>query len=340
MGSLAPRALPAARKRETLKVTMRLRRLFCIAALGVFALSPGALAKPSRADMAEAKKAASAGKKAEAKKDWEAAREAYQRAVELNDTPAARIGLARAEEKLGHLLEAAEHLRGVIQAPAVKWNDKRTATTRLAALEKRIPTLSFELPGGFEGELHVDDELIEPDERRQPVAVNPGSRKVRATAEGFLPFSETFELAEGENKTITVLLTEKPVPVRREPKPEPVKRSGSGQKTLGYVSLAVGGAGLVVGTAMGLAARSTRNELDSACPNDRCSASERDLYDKGKTQASWSTAGFIVGGVGLSLGTVLLLTAGDDAEKSPADQAKVRWQPVLGPGHVGVHGNF
>ncbi|MEZ4224567.1 MAG: hypothetical protein R3B13_26690 [Polyangiaceae bacterium] len=319
---------------------VRSRILFLCAAL---CLASGSVsAKPSKADVTLSKKAVKEGKRFEKKQDWEAAREAFQRAVDLTESVDARIGLARAEEKLGHLIESAEQLRIVLEQKKINYVQKRTAKKRLKALEKRIPTVSLELPETFSGEVMVDDESLDATERTQPVAVNPGSHTIKANAEGFKPFEESLELAEGDAKSVRVELVEKKVaPPPKKKKKLEEESSGSTQRTLGYVSLAVGGAGLVVGTAMGLAARSTKNELDKSCQNGVCSEADRELYDKGQTQADIATTGFIVGGVGLGLGTFLLLTASGDEKKTPdADASALQLQPVLGPGHVGLHGRF
>ena len=307
----------------------------------VLVAAPPVSAKPS-ADAVAAKKAVVQGKREERKKDWEAAREAYEKALGLDDKPATRIRLAKVEDKLGHLIEAADQLQQALKSKKLKWAERRAAKVHLKKLEKRIPTLNLEVPASFEGHVWVDDEEIGQGELGEPVAVNPGTRQVRAEADGFLPYKESFEVAESETKAVTILLTEAP-PEKPEPKPRVKEDTGSSsaKKTLGYVSLAVGGAGLVVGTAMGLAARSTRSELDSSCKNDVCSESERDLYDKGKTQANIATAGFVVGGIGLGLGAFFLLTADSgEGKKNPTAEARTRIVPVLSPRQVGVVGQF
>ncbi len=302
--------------------------------------APAVSAKPS-GDAVAAKKAVAEGKKQEKKKDYDAAREAYQHALELNDKPSTRLKLAKVEDKLGHLIEAADNVRRALESKKLSYMQRVSAKKTLKKLEKRIPTLTLELPAGFEGHVWVDDEEIEAGERKEPVAVNPGSRQVRAEAEGYLPYKESFDVAESESKAITILLTEAP-PEKPVDKPveEKDESSGNAKKTLGYVSLAVGGAGLVVGTAMGLAARSTRNELDSSCLNNVCTENERDLYDKGKTQANIATAGFVVGGIGLGLGAFFLLTADSSDKKNPTAEAHTRIVPVLSPRQVGVAGRF
>ena len=59
----------------------------------VLVAAPPVSAKPS-ADAVAAKKAVVQGKREERKKDWEAAREAYVKALGLDDKPATRSGLA------------------------------------------------------------------------------------------------------------------------------------------------------------------------------------------------------------------------------------------------------
>jgi tetratricopeptide (TPR) repeat protein len=309
--------------------------------LTAIAFAPTALAKPSKQDVVLAKKAIKDAKKHEKAGDWEEAREAWQKAVDLNDTADARVGLSKAEAKLGHLLLAEEHLKKALEDPKAK----RKAEKELKALEEKIPTLKIEPPAEFSGTLKVDDEEKAASALTEPLRLDPGQHTVQAEAEGYKPFSETVVLEEGDKKDLTILMTELPKPVAaseptEEPEEEQKKSSGSTQKTLGWVSLAIGGAGVIVGTVMGLQARSTRNELDDACADDVCTEQERDLYDKGKRQADFATAGFIVGGVGIGLGTVLLLTAGggDETAEPAADEARI--EPVIGPGQLGVRGRF
>jgi hypothetical protein len=160
---------------------------------------------------------------------------------------------------------------------------------------------------------------------------------VTAKAEGSKPFEKSVVLNDGADDTVNVVVEPLAKP---QPSDEGVAMStqdGSTRKTLGYVSLAVGGAGLIVGTAFGLSARSTREDLRATCLDDVCTESQRENYDKGRMQANVSTAGFIVGGVGIGLGTVLLLTGSSSKEKA-AEAAGVH--PFVGPTNAGFRGRF
>jgi tetratricopeptide (TPR) repeat protein len=162
---------------------------------GVLAAKPGKADKGDKADAAEATKADKEGQKLEKKKDFEAARDAYNKSLEKKDNPDVRLRLAGAEEKLGHLVEASEKLKKVIDAENVKGATKQKAQAKLKNIEKRIPTLQIDVPKDFKGTVYLDDEELGAGTLASPIPVNPGSHKVRAEAEGSKPFSESIEVA-------------------------------------------------------------------------------------------------------------------------------------------------
>lgn len=321
---------------------MRASPLIATVVMTSLLLSPGlGFAAPTKQEMAQAQKADREGQRLVKQKKFEEARDAYQKSLEINDSPDTRIRLALAEAELGHLLEARDHLKTVLEAKKLSFMSRTKAKAQLSKLEKRIPTLTLELPKGFSGSVWIDDEEVSSGSLAAPIEVNPGSHKVRAEATGYQEFSETVELEEKDKKNLTVLLTEAPatdVAPPPEQKPKEKKSSGGGN-ALAWVSIGIGVVGVGVGTYMGLQARSTRQDLDHNCDNDVCSESDRELYDKGKSQANVATVGFIVGAVGIGLGTILLLTGGKGKGKAKAETAE-HVTPVIGPGNVGLHGVF
>ncbi|MBK9002156.1 MAG: tetratricopeptide repeat protein [Myxococcales bacterium] len=309
--------------------------LCCVLASGVVT-SPGlVLAKGAPS----AKQAEKDGQKAEKQQKWDEAKSAYEKALELDDNPGTRIRLAGVEEKLGNLVEAAAQLKLALEAKKLSFAQRAKAKNQLKSLEKRIPTISFDLPKGFGGTVKLDDRELSAGELGAPVPANPGKHEVRAEAEGMKPYKESIELAEKDKKHLSVLMTELPSEEPAEApaeKAEPKKSGGS--NTLAYVALGVGVVGVGVGAFMGLQAKSTKSDIDAKCQNGVCGEDQRDLYDKGKTQANISTAGFIVGAVGLGVGTVLLLTGGKGKVEGKTEARRVT--PYVGPKHVGVYGQF
>lgn len=306
--------------------------VFC--ACATFA-APAAWAGPSRADIVEARKLVQQGEKAEKGQSWQDARKAYQQAIERNDTAVARLHLAHVEEQLGHLVEALEQYRAVADHKGATFAQKKKAKDSIKRVEPRIPRLTVQVPSGFSGSVRVDDLDLPAASYGTAIQVNPGTRIVTARADGFRPFEKSVVLAESSQESVTLDLEALPAAA---PKPvaEVDSQTSSGRKTWGYVGLAAGGVGVVVGTAFGLAARKTREDLRGECLNDVCSELQRDTYDRGKTQANISTVGFIVGGVGLGVGSYLLLTGSSEPEKEKG----ARVTPLIGVGSVGVEGRF
>jgi tetratricopeptide (TPR) repeat protein len=314
-------------------------------ALAVAFFSGGAAAKGKAkgSDAAKALKADKQGQALEKKKSWEEARVAYEQSLELKESADTRIRLARVDEKLGHFHAALEQLETALAAKKISYGSKLKAQALKKSIEKKMPALVLELPSGFHGKVEVDDAKVD---ATAPIPVDPGSHSVHVTAEGYKPYDETVDVAEKEKKNLTVLLTENaPEPEPKAPpppEPEQKKPSGGGH-TLAYVSLGVGAVGVVVGSIFALQARSTKADLDNNCVNNVCSESQRDLYDKGKRQADIATVGFAVGAVGIGLGTVLLLTGGKTEKEGKLEaqrRLKAHATPYLGPGSVGVYGQF
>jgi hypothetical protein len=298
-------------------------------------------AAPTKQDVAAAQEAMKEGAAAEKKSDWSAARDAYQSAVDKNETPDARLHLARAESHLGHLTEATDQYNVILETKTAPAPIKAAAKKELAAIKDRIPKITVKVPAGFSGTVRIDKVELTSANFGQPVEINPGTRNVIVESEGFQPFKKTLIIADRANEVVDVTL----VPVKKEAAGDEVKvdtNDGSTRRTLGYVALGLGGAGLITGIAAGAASMSTRNQLKSSCNNNVCAESERDSYDRGKMQATISTVGWIVAGVGVGAGLVLILTApSKKKEAAPkAEEEKAAVVPYIGPGSLGLYGRF
>ncbi len=302
-------------------------------ALGVALATPPAHARTSHKDLVAAKKAEREAKKHEQKKEWSDARDALKHAIELHDTASLHLELAKVEQKLGHLTAALAELKSVADDKHASWHQKRSAKAELKGLESRIPTLTVTLTGASDAMVTVDDVPVQPGTATR---VDPGERHVHAEAAGQKPFDDSVTVKEGDTRSVEVRFETAVKLAAAAPVHDAGTTSTSSTgRTLGYVSLVVGGAGVVVGSVFALQSRTTKQDLDAMCGGSACPASQRDLYDKGKQQADIATAGFIVGGVGLALGAVLLL-----ASPSPEKEKQARIVPLIGPGSVGVRGKF
>jgi hypothetical protein len=320
---------------------MAIRRLLLLVlSLCLILGSSVAWSAPTFKDKQEAQKLVNTGIKHDKSEAWQEAREAFEAAIALNDTPKARYYLAKALVNLGLLMEAREHAQLTADNNRAGWWDRKHAKELLKNIEERMPHLTVNVPADFSGVVRLGDTTLSSSDYGQRRERNPGSVSIRAESEGFLPFEKTVVLGNGTDEVVAIELEAEPQEATATEETVEVSTSdGSTRKTLGYVSLVVGGVGLVAGTAFGLMARSTRDDLRSSCANDVCSESDRDAYDKGKMQANLSTAGFVVGGVGIGLGAVLLLTGGSDQEAAASTEAATI-RPYVGPTGAGLYGSF
>jgi len=274
--------------------------------------------------------------------------------------PSIALWSGRALLKQGKLVESAERLLEATRLPVsgdaqVQQQAKADAQKELDQLRPRIPNLVVAIEGASESEvtISVDGKQMPTSLLGEEQPANPGAHRVQGKR-GSEEQSAEVTLAEGERKQVMLRFgagaasgdatTAPPVagaPDASTPVSEPTSRApGQGQRTLAYVALAAGGAGLVLGGVTGALAMSKRSALDDSpsCADGKCLRSEEDEVSSLRTFRTLSTVGFIAGGVLAATGVTLLLTA-----RSSTAQAK----PVsttlalgLGPGHVRLQGRF
>jgi hypothetical protein len=182
-------------------------------------------------------------------------------------------------------------------------------------------------------------------------AVNPGNHVVKASADGYVANETTFTVGEGESAAVSMTLEPMPTsPSAKAPTPPTAKTTittasgaqigadgrprASTQRTLGFVALGIGGAGLVAGSITGLMAISRHGELQTRCPGGACPPEEQKTLDNYRTFSTVSTIGFIVAGAGAIGGMTLLLTSPNPRE----GHAQV--SPFISPTSVGATVTF
>ncbi|MDC3958437.1 tetratricopeptide repeat protein [Polyangium jinanense] len=294
----------------------------------------------------------------------------FERADALVNAPTVKLLAARTLEKLGRLVEAAEKYRSITilqlddKAPEAFRDAQETAAKELAALTPRIPTIELTVQGaGAELATVMLDGKVFP---RALIGVktplNPGVHRVEADTPAS---AAVLDLKVDEKQAARAVLELKPKsgaePSGGDVVPPPgggegttKKPPGATQRIIGYVSLGVGGAATIAGIGALISAYSTRSDMEDFCErrvngSDPCTnksetndtpvsprsyVNYRDSID---TKATLSTAMFVVGGVGLTAGVVLLLTA---PKAKPASPTKASVEPWVGIGSVGLRGTF
>ncbi|WP_437314174.1 tetratricopeptide repeat protein [Sorangium sp. So ce385] len=328
---------------------------------GGLALAPARLALAQTADAAAkgtARMLAEEGLALYDGGDYRAALERFDRADALVRAPTMGRMAGLCLQKLGRLVEARERLLAVSRTElGPEASDAfRKAVTRAAAeaaaLDSRIPKLSIRLSGAAPDEVQVtlDGKPIPAAMIGVSRLTDPGRRTLEGRR-GSEVVREELDLKEGQSAEIALTFGSAVAPGLRpgdggggqEGGGRAPAQDGSTLRTLGWVGVGVGGAGLVLGgVTLGLAL-SARGDLESkGCAQGagggvwRCPPEAQGDVDRYNTLRPLPLVGFIAGGVVGAAGAVLLLTAPRD--RASGAQAAVR--PWVSPGGAGIMGVF
>ncbi|MEM1031063.1 MAG: tetratricopeptide repeat protein [Myxococcota bacterium] len=299
--------------------------------------------KPTWRERAEAQQRYQQGKLLVRRGKFEEAAEKFREADGKDPQPAYKLELARMLLEQGAFSDASALLDACEEAAPQLWIQKQAqkqCATLAEEVDERTPKLGVSVfaPEASLVTVSVDGSPVDPD--AGPIALDPGDYEVTAVADGYEDFRQTVTLAEGETEAIEISLTKSVVVVEDDD-----EASGGGLSPVpAYVAWGVGAAGLGVGIGFGVLAIQSTNQVlrDFECVNDSCPPEAEDDLNASKLQGNVSTAGFVIGFTGVVAGTVLFLLSGDDDEKSPKqdDDDTVAVQPLLGPGFVGLQGDF
>jgi hypothetical protein len=236
----------------------------------------------------------------------------------------ARLSLADCYEK-NDPLAAWKVLKDAANLAYINHDDRLPlAEQRAAALEKRLPIIKLNIPGGaFElpgFELRVDGELVDKFHYRGGIiATKPGKHIIEANAP-LRHFSEQIATEIGGSTPVNIKL-ERETCTTNAPAPAPVapvvvsnENPGSTRRTLGLAVAGVGVVGLATGAVFGVLTSKKKSDIKDSCGGDvtRCNAAPGSVdpeRESAKTTATISTASFIVGGLALVGGGALYFTA-------------------------------
>lgn len=312
-------------------------------ALGISGAAQVAHAAPSARDRQDAAVLTNKARAAARASRHAEAVEMFRKANELDPTSARKLELSKSLVADGKLVEASQILNGLLNDPALGPRDawaKNAAKKQLAQFESRIPWLQVHVAGptgAVKARVEIDGKEVEPDTE---APVDPGKHAIGVDAEGFESADRNVTVAEGEHKQVTITL--EPVAKAAPPKP---KESGGGTKIPAIASFVVGAAGIGVGAAFGILAFDETAKAKQFCDGNNCPATQAVVAARNTAIANGnvSTVGFVVGGVGIAAGIVLLLTVGSSSD-TPADKADKKEaftvRPYVGAGEAGLVGTF
>lgn len=277
----------------------------------------------------------------------------FEASQQLDPGLGTMLNLAECYEKTGRTASAwAEYREAIPLARAAGAKARQDlATERAKALEERLSTLTIRAMSGeadsAELEVRRDGVPLQPAELGAPIPVDPGEHTIEAVAPGKQPWSSKIQvgadaaqvqvdiprLAPAGAVTSTNAAPSATTTVDAAAPATDTPSPGSARRTLAFVAGGAGIVGLGLGTFFGLQASSKWSDAKSECTDGThgCSAAALDLRASARAQANASTVAFVAGGVLLTAGVVLYLTA-------PSNDAQVA--VALGPSSAFVKGSF
>ncbi len=229
-------------------------------ALGAMLLTAGPAWSQTAADKATAREAATEGIGLYRAGKYADAIDRLRRAQALYDAPVHLLYIARAEDKLGQLVEAAENYRlldryalppGAPEAWTAAVEDGRK---ELALLEPRVPKLRIlaEPASPKDATLKIDETAVSAAVIGIARPVNPGKHHISLVASGFAPAEADVEVAESQSKDVALRLAASPgaaatpaAPSAKQPATAPSPEHRSLVGFMGGLRL---GAGIPTGT--------------------------------------------------------------------------------------------
>jgi hypothetical protein len=252
------------------------------------------------------------------------------RAEALMHAPTHLLLIARAQTKLGHLVEAQEAYIKIERehlapgAPRAFMDAQAKATEEEAQLAPRVPTLRVDVVGADAKDVEVTLDGVSLPNALIGLAgpVNPGSHTLRAKTSVAAADPVTVTILEGAKQTARLTLTPLPAsaaaPADAAAPPvapaagEPGAGVGpSGLRTGGWISIGLGVAGVAAGTVFVFKNHQDRNDANALCGPLGCPESRRadiaSFDDAANTSAALAWVSYGVGAAALVTGATLLV---------------------------------
>jgi hypothetical protein len=306
------------------------RRLALPIAIVLGALLPSSAHAQSAADKAAAQALFDDAQKLAGSGDWTSACPKYAESNRLDPGIGVKLYLADCYEHVGKTASAWA-MFGEAEEYARKAGDARAAVAhqRAERLTPRIVQLVIAVPSPAAGlAVRRDNEDVGSAQWGVPVPVDPGPHAISASAPGKAPWSASVDAKDGAGTVRVEVPTLADAPsAAATPAPAPPAATsgpttppatdaggadtGHTQRVVALVAAGAGVAGVAIGSAFGLVAKSKLDQSnDGHCHDGNlCDATGVQLRSDAKSDALASTIAFVVGGAGLAAGAVLWFTA-------------------------------
>ncbi|MEP7048917.1 MAG: hypothetical protein ABJB12_01130 [Pseudomonadota bacterium] len=348
-----------------------MRAIFLAAGISLILVPVSAFAQTDL-ERAAAREAADAGRTQFEAGRYAEAIDSFTRAQQLVAAPPHLLFLARAQAKLGKLVEAHENYIKITRetlppkSPKPFVDAQNAAEQELEALEARIPSVTIAVQGPTAGTVNVlmDGETLSAAMIGMPLPVDPGRHVFEARGASAQSAPITVTLAEGGKETIMLTLRR----IGNLPAPtahtnagpsstltsDPLSGAdgahsdGAGLRVASYVAFGVSALALGTGAYFLVKSNSTRNsatDLFNAC-NPTLSCAMNDQIDEinskdhdADTQRNVGIGALVVGGVAAATGVTLLIL-GSQHGAATAHSDVPRLTPIVGFRSLGLVGTF
>lgn len=313
------------------------RALGLVVSLALLAPRTAAAKDPSAAELALAKDMLREAIVEQKKGNCADAIELLKQVLAIKENAEAMMHIGECQASGGALVEGLSSLEKA-EDLARESRDRATQqalVSKTAALRERIPMLSLDLPPDVKDpQLSLDGASISAEKAARPIAVNPGTHSIDATAEGRRPFTKKLKLAEKEQTTVQVLL---PRPDEPGAEPAPITPDADVSRPIPLATW-IGGSAAVVLTAGGAVAFVVAGGMASDGEAECAARVECDpaAIDSVRRLDAAALGMWIGAGVGAGVAITFLVLSQTGEPDRPAPAARL----VFGPGSLGLSGSF
>jgi tetratricopeptide (TPR) repeat protein len=263
------------------------------------------------------------------------------------------LNLADCHESMGKTATALSDFQ-----EAARWGEStgqkersKVAKQRVEALMRRVPHLKVVAPAGLADlQVALDQAPLATQSLGVELAVDPGEHTLEATAPGRRAWKTTIQLP-AEPKSVTVEIPEldsemvaETNPVATGPASVAAAAPGVSQappqtapgmtkgRVASYVLLGTGAVGLAVGIGLGVNAKTLWGAAQPNCVDRTCDATGFKMATDAKQSANAASVAIAIGStLAIGGGVLWILTR---------PSSSVRITPAIGPGAVGLQGEF
>ena len=223
---------------------------------------------------------------------------------------------------------------------------ERIARERAADLERRLSRLVIETTSQDAVEVLLDRAPVRREVLGSSLPVDPGAHVVEARASGRRSWSQEVRI-EPDARTTTVRVPALELepsarsaaaapPRPRRPTADTGGTASSGRLTAGRIAVGLGVIGLgVAGVSTGILVEQ-HARIEDECPHNQCSPRGLELAESSRALFGVNAAGFIAGGLGLGIGTLLILTS----RAQPTGKTALRASAAPTGGALGIERSF